>query len=76
MGTQIIEQRYVAYLIGAGGQALAAVNQAAGVSIQIDQSTKMYGYSMANIYGPEDGAERAKCIIAQKIKEYRPKHMI
>merc|ERR1719329_623389 len=74
-GTQIIEQRYVAYLIGCGGQALAAINQAAGVSTHIDQSTKFYGYSMANIYGPEDLAERAKAIIAQKIKEYRPRGM-
>ena len=30
---------------GKGGQALAAINAAAGVSTQIDQSTKQFGYS-------------------------------
>lgn len=44
-GTEVIEQKCVAYLIGKGGQALAAINAAAGVSTQIDQSTKQFGYS-------------------------------
>lgn len=68
----MIEQKCVAYLIGRGGQALAGINAAAGVSIQIDQSTKMYGWSMANIYGNEEGATKAKMILRQKIAEYRP----
>jgi len=51
---------------------LAAINAAAGVSIQIDQSTKMYGWSMANIYSNEEGATKAKMILRQKIAEYRP----
>jgi len=71
-GTEVIEQKCVAYLIGRGGQALAGINAAAGVSIQIDQSTKMYGWSMANIYGTEEGATKAKMILRQKIAEYRP----
>lgn len=71
-GTEVIEQKCVAYLIGRGGQALAGINAAAGVSIQIDQSTKMYGWSMANIYGHEEGATKAKMILRQKIAEYRP----
>eukprot|EP00913_Durusdinium_trenchii_P027976 g26230.t1 len=58
-GTEVIEQKCVAYLIGKGGQALAAINAAAGVSIQIDQSTKSFGWSMANIYGTEEGAAKA-----------------
>jgi len=58
-GTEVIEQKCVAYLIGKGGQALAAINAAAGVSIQIDQSTKGFGWSMANIYGTEEGAAKA-----------------
>jgi len=70
--TEVIEQKCVAYLIGRGGQALAAINAAAGVSIQIDQSTKMYGWSMANIYSNEEGATKAKMILRQKIAEYRP----
>lgn len=71
-GTEVIEQKCVAYLIGKGGQALAAINAAAGVSIQIDQSTKSFGWSMANIYGTEEGAVKAKMILRQKISEYRP----
>ncbi|CAE7826446.1 unnamed protein product [Symbiodinium microadriaticum] len=71
-GTEVIEQKCVAYLIGKGGQALAAINAAAGVSTQIDQSTKSFGYSMANIYGTEEGTAKAKLILRQKISEYRP----
>jgi len=71
-GTEVIEQKCVAYLIGKGGQALAAINAAAGVSIQIDQSTKSFGWSMANIYGTEEGAAKAKMILRQKVSEYRP----
>merc|ERR1740121_2710140 len=71
-GTEVIEQKCVAYLIGKGGQALAAINAAAGVSIQIDQSTKTFGWSMANIYGTEEGAAKAKMILRQKVSEYRP----
>lgn len=71
-GTEVIEQKCVAYLIGRGGQALAAINAAAGVSIQIDQSTKTFGWSMANLYGTEEGAVKAKMILRQKISEYRP----
>jgi len=71
-GTEVIEQKCVAYLIGKGGQALAAINAAAGVSIQIDQSTKTFGWSMANIYGTEEGTQKAKMILRQKISEYRP----
>jgi len=72
VGTEIIEQKCIAFLIGKGGQALSALNAQAGVSIQIDQSTKSIGYSMANIYGTEDGAVKAKIILRQKISEYRP----
>jgi len=71
-GTEVIEQKCVAYLIGKGGQALGAISAAAGVSIQIDQSTKTFGWSMANIYGSEEGAVKAKMILRQKISEYRP----
>lgn len=71
-GTEVLEQKCVAYLIGKGGQALAAINAAAGVSIQIDQSTKTFGWSMANIYGTEEGAAKAKMILRQKVSEYRP----
>lgn len=70
--TEVIEQKCVAYLIGRNGQALAGINAAAGASIQIDQSTKMYGWSMANIYATEEGATKAKMILRQKIAEYRP----
>jgi len=69
---EVIEQKCVAYLIGRGGQALGAIGAAAGVSIHIDQSTKTMGWSMANIYGTEEGAVRAKMILRQKISEYRP----
>merc|ERR1719335_1403942 len=72
-GTEVIEQKCVAYLIGKGGQALAAINAAAGVSIQIDQSTKTFGWSMANIYGTEEGSAKAKMILRQKVSEYRPR---
>jgi len=71
-GTEVIEQKCVAYLIGKGGQALAAINAAAGVSTQIDQSTKSFGWSMANIYGTEEGTAKAKLILRQKVSEYRP----
>jgi len=70
--TEVIEQKCVAYLIGRNGQALAGINAAAGASIQIDQSTKIYGWSMANIYATEEGATKAKMILRQKIAEYRP----
>lgn len=71
-GTMVIEQKYVAYLIGRGGQALAEINSAAGVSIQIDQSTRGTGFVVANIYGTEENAQKAKSIISAKIAVYRP----
>ena len=36
------------------GQSLAAINHAAGVNVNLDQTHKFSGYSIANIYGPEE----------------------
>jgi len=72
-GTEVIEQRCIPYLIGRGGAALAAVKSAAGVQIEFDQTSKMYGLCMAMIYGSQEGTQKAKMILRQKIAEYRPK---
>ncbi|CAK9072719.1 unnamed protein product [Durusdinium trenchii] len=54
LGVVVIEQRYVDFLLGPGGQSLAAINHAAGVNVILDQTHKFSGYSIANIYGSEE----------------------
>eukprot|EP00439_Symbiodinium_sp_Y106_P082241 s720_g21.t1 len=53
-GVVVVEQKYVDFLLGPGGQSLAAINHAAGVNVNLDQTHKFSGYSIANIYGPEE----------------------
>ncbi|CAK9083415.1 KH_dom_type_1 domain-containing protein [Durusdinium trenchii] len=57
LGVVVIEQRYVDFLLGPGGQSLAAINHAAGVNVILDQTHKFSGYSIANIYGSEELGE-------------------
>jgi len=72
-GTMVIEQKYVDFIIGPGGQSLAAINYAAGVNVHLDQSNKFAGYTVANIYGPEDNAKRAKVAIEFKVSQWLPR---
>lgn len=72
-GCVVIEQKFVDFLLGPGGQSLAAINHAAGVNVVLDQSNKFSGWSLANIYGPEDKAEHAKLAIDFKISQWLPR---
>lgn len=67
-----MEQKYVDFLIGPGGQSLAAVNYAAGVTVHLDQTQKMSGYTLCNIYGPEDNVRNAKLAIEFKVSQWLP----
>ena len=57
-GTEVIEQKCVAYLIGKSGQALAAINSAAGVAIQIAGALELLGCSKE----PRTRARKASAI--------------
>jgi len=73
IGCMVIEQKYVDFIVGPGGQSLAALNYAAGVTVQLDQSRKFSGYTVAHIYGPEDCTRRAKVALEFKISQWLPK---
>lgn len=73
LGTMVIEQKFVDFIIGPGGQSLAALNYAAGVTVHLDQSRKFSGFTVANIYGPEDSARRAKLALEFKISQWVPR---
>jgi len=73
IGTMVIEQKFVDFIIGPGGQSLAALNYAAGVTVHLDQSHAMAGYTVAHIYGPEDCVRRAKVALEFKISQWLPK---
>eukprot|EP00930_Biecheleria_cincta_P065551 TRINITY_DN51382_c0_g1_i1.p1 TRINITY_DN51382_c0_g1~~TRINITY_DN51382_c0_g1_i1.p1 ORF type:complete len:362 (-),score=19.40 TRINITY_DN51382_c0_g1_i1:22-1107(-) len=72
-GCVVIEQKFVDFLLGPGGQSLAAINHAAGVNVVLDQSNKFSGWSVANIYGPQDKSEHAKLAIDFKISQWLPR---
>lgn len=72
-GVVVVEQKYVDFIVGPGGQSLTAVNVAAGVNVQLDQSNKFSGYSIANIYGPEAAARQAKFSIEFKVSQWLPR---
>lgn len=69
----VIEQKYVDFIIGPSGQSLAALNYAAGVTVHLDQSHSFAGYTIANIYGPEECAKRAKMALEFKISQWLPR---
>ncbi|CAE7741848.1 unnamed protein product [Symbiodinium pilosum] len=71
-GVVVVEQKYVDFLLGPGGQSLAAINHAAGVNVNLDQTHKFSGYSIANIYGPEDRVRNAKLAIDFKLSQWLP----
>jgi len=73
-GVVVVEQKYVDFLLGPGGQSLAAINHAAGVNVNLDQTHKFSGYSIANIYGPEDRVRNAKLAIDFKLSQWLPLH--
>lgn len=72
-GCVVVEQKFVDFLLGPGGQSLAAINHAAGVNVVLDQSNKFSGWSLVNIYGPEDKAEHAKLAVDFKISQWLPR---
>lgn len=74
LGVVVIEQRYVDFLLGPGGQSLAAINHAAGVNVILDQTHKFSGYSIANIYGSEEKVRNAKLAIDFKLSQWLPLH--
>lgn len=71
-GVMVVEQKYVDFLIGPGGQSLAAVNYAAGVLVQLDQRSKMSGYTIVNIYGGQENVRNAKLAIEFKVSQWLP----
>lgn len=72
-GTLVIEQKFVDFVVGPGGQSLAALNYAAAVVVHLDQTAKYAGYSVAHIYGPEDCVRRAKLALEFKISQWLPR---
>lgn len=72
-GVHVVEQKFVEFLIGPGGQSLASINYAAGVNVILDQTHKFSGYSFANIYGQEESSERAKLAIDFKLSQWLPR---
>lgn len=72
-GCMVIEQKFVDYIIGPMGQSLAALENAAGVTVHLDQARKYQGYTIANIYGAEDNAKRAKVALDFKISQWLPR---
>lgn len=67
-----IDQRWVGVVIGQAGEHLRQIRDVTGVSIQIDQTFKEQGYSVAQIYGTVSGAERARQMIEAKVGEVDP----
>ncbi|CAE8675027.1 unnamed protein product, partial [Polarella glacialis] len=74
-GVMVVEQKFVDFLVGPGGQSLASINYAAGVTVALDQAAKFSGYSVANIYGPEASTDRAKLAIDFKLSQWLPRGM-
>mmetsp|Transcript_76112 Transcript_76112/g.235675 ORF Transcript_76112/g.235675 Transcript_76112/m.235675 type:complete len:392 (-) Transcript_76112:17-1192(-) len=72
-GVMVVEQKFVDFLVGPGGQSLASINYAAGVNVQLDQSNKFSGYTIANIYGTEAAARQAKIAIEFKVSQWLPR---
>lgn len=71
-GIVVIEQKFVDFLLGPGGQSLAAINHAAGVNVILDQTHKFSGYSHAKIYGSEEKVKDAKLAIDFKLSQWLP----
>jgi len=67
-----INQQWVGYIIGQGGDTLRQIRESSGASIQIDQATKEMGYSYVQIFGPPMNAEVARQLIEQKLAEVDP----
>lgn len=72
-GAMVVEQKYVSYLIGAGGLGLAAINSTAGVHVQIDHTNMHSGYSIVQFWGTEEQVQQAKFLVEFKISQYRPR---
>jgi len=68
----MIDQRWVGYIIGQGGETLRHIRDSCGVAIQIDQSTKDEGFSIVQIFGPPSVADTALMMINAKIAEVDP----
>lgn len=69
-----IEQQFIGFVIGQGGEQLRQIREACGVTnIQIDQATKDRGFSMAQIFGPQEAADRAARMIIAKLAEIDPR---
>mmetsp|Transcript_3 Transcript_3/g.13 ORF Transcript_3/g.13 Transcript_3/m.13 type:complete len:412 (-) Transcript_3:161-1396(-) len=68
-GCVVVEQRYMSFLIGPGGQGIASISSTAGVLIDIDRSNMHAGYSVVLLYGAEDASERAKFLVNFKVSQ-------
>lgn len=77
-----VKQRYIGYLLGKGGAAIADIEKASGCQIFVNQETKSLGYSVVQLLGlPEQIAdakqaielsiERAKAAREGKVAEER-----
>eukprot|EP00959_Pyramimonas_sp_CCMP1952_P335073 7016330-Pyramimonas_sp.AAC.1 len=62
-----IEQSFVGFILGKGGEQVKRIKAQTGADISIDQSTKEEGYSIARISrGP--GADVAKTLLESRIE--------
>merc|ERR1719188_2883009 len=67
-----VEQKWVGFVIGPGGESLRRVQEACGVTVQVDQASKDQGYSVLQIFGPKEGADKAAAMVEQKLAEIDP----
>lgn len=67
-----VDQRWVGFVIGQGGENLKHIRDVTGVSIQIDQAMKDKGYSIVQVFGPKEGADRAVLMVEAKLAEVDP----
>lgn len=69
-----VDQQFVGFVIGPNGSNLQQVRDSCGlINIQIDQTTKEQGFSIVQLFGPQDGADRAAQMIEGKLAEIDPK---
>merc|ERR1712066_341556 len=65
-----VDQKYVGYIIGPGGQNLREIKETSGAKVYIDQDTRDHGYSIIRI-GDKGTPENllAKELIQKKMQE-------
>jgi len=64
-----VEQRWVGWLLGKGGQLCKEIEQESGAKVSIDQSTKSLGYSTVRIAGEAASVEAGKARVLTSLQK-------